>query len=63
MEGNKIRLEDSIIKAICSVKIVAPYFEIIPAAKINIVKATESPTQPMAQIEMREIRKRQREDW
>lgn len=61
-DENRVRIEDSTVKAICSVINIPPYIEVIPAAGINIVEATESPTQPMAQIEMREIRKQQRDD-
>lgn len=56
-DENRIRIEDGIVKAKCSVIHIPPYIEIIPAAWINIVEATESSTQPMTQIEMREIRK------
>ena len=61
-DENKIKIDDNTVKAICSVINVPPYIEILPTAGINIVEATDSPTQPMAQIEMRAIRKQQRED-
>ncbi|KAH3737262.1 hypothetical protein DPMN_043845 [Dreissena polymorpha] len=45
----------------CSSITSPPIIEIIPAARINIIEATETPGAPMTQVEIREIRQRQRE--
>jgi len=58
-----VKLEDSTVKTVCSVITIPPLIEILPVMNINIVEATEDPSQPMAQIEMTEIRRRQRQDY
>ncbi|XP_060575985.1 uncharacterized protein LOC132733359 [Ruditapes philippinarum] len=61
-DGNEmIKLKNNIVKTICSRIIPPPYFETIPA-DIDIIEATDNPSQPMAQIEFREIRRKQRQD-
>ena len=60
-DNEAVKIDNSTVKAICGY-IVPPYIEILTANNINIVEATEDPGQPMAQIEMREIRRKQRED-
>ena len=62
LSDEEVKLEDQTIKAICGSVISPPYIEILPCAHINILDATEAPGQVMAQIEMREIRRKQRED-
>ena len=63
-EDESVKIDDKTVKTICSsVQMpVEALIEVFPAASINIVEATESPGQPLAQIEQREIRKNQRED-
>ena len=61
-EEDMIQVEDNVVKVICSSIVFPPYIETLPAASINIVEVTEDPGTPMAQIEMREIRRRQRQD-
>ena len=58
----RVRLEDQTVKAICSSVNIPPYIEILSCAHIDVLEATEVPGQAMAQIELREIRKNQRED-
>jgi len=58
-----IKLEDTSVKAICCCFIrTCPLIETLPAMTINIVEATEDPGQGLAQIELREIRRMQRQD-
>ncbi|XP_053372981.1 uncharacterized protein LOC123532109 [Mercenaria mercenaria] len=54
-------IDNSVVKAICGA-ITVPYIETLQSMNINIIDVTEDPGQPMAQIEMREIRRKQRED-
>ena len=61
-ENTRMKIKDKVVKSICSV-ITIPYCEILPAMNINIVEVLEEPGQTIAQIEVREIRKRQREDY
>ena len=58
----EIQLKDQTVKAICGCIAVPPYVEILPCGLLNVIEATETQGQPMAQVEMREIRKNQRED-
>ena len=58
----EIQLKDQTVKAICGCIAVPPYIEILPCGLLNVIEATETQGQPMAQMEMREIRKSQRED-
>ena len=58
----KITLDDTTVKSICSSINTQAYIEILPCANINIVEVTEAGGQTMAQIEQREIRRKQRED-
>ena len=60
--GNRVRIDDKTVKTICNNIQIEALIEVIPSASINIVEATETQGQPMAQIEQREIRKSQRED-
>ena len=63
LDREHIKIEDNTVKAICcSIKEIPPYIEVLPSMGINIIEATETPGQTMAQIEVREIRKNQRED-
>ena len=63
IEDEQIKIEDNTVKVICkSIEITPPYKETLPCMSINIKEATETPGQPMAQIVMREIRQKQRED-
>lgn len=62
LSDESVKLEDLTIKAICSSVNRLPYIEILPCAHINVLEATEAPGHTMAQIEIREIRRTQRED-
>ena len=64
MEEDRIKIDDKTVKTICSSTQmpIEALIEILPAASINIVEATDCPGQPLAQIEQREIRRNQRED-
>ncbi len=57
-----IKIEDQTVKAICSSIAYPPSIEILPCMGIDIIEATEMPGQPMAQLEVREIRQSQRQD-
>ena len=46
----------------CQTTQIEALIEILPSASINIVDATESPLQPLVQIEQREIRRNHRAD-
>ena len=56
-----VSIDDKSVKAICNI-IVPPYIETLPAFNINIVEVLEEPGQVLAQKEMLEIRKAQRND-
>lgn len=62
-DGDYIKIQNDVIKAICNSVNIETLIETLPVASINIIEATESAGQPMAQIELREIRKAQREDF
>ena len=55
-------MENLTIKAICSSVNRLSYIEILSCAHINVLEATEAPGQTIAQVEIREIRRNQRED-
>ena len=57
-----MKIDGRTVKTICGNIQIEALVETLPAASINIVEATESPGQPMAQIAQREIRWNQRED-
>lgn len=61
-EDEYIKIDDQTVKAICSTIQDIPYIETIPASNINIIEATETPGQSLANVELRDIRKKQRED-
>ena len=63
-DDERIKIDDKTVMTICSSAQmpVEALIEVIPAAAINIVEASECPGQPLAQIEQREIRRNQRED-
>ncbi|XP_060557360.1 uncharacterized protein LOC132717812 [Ruditapes philippinarum] len=56
-----IKIEDNVVKAVCN-STTTSYLESLPTMNINIIEATENTGQPMAQLEMRDIRRKQRED-
>ncbi len=58
----KVKIDDKTVKAICSSMTGPPCIEILPCGGINIIEATETPGQIMAQLEVREIRQNQRQD-
>ena len=57
-----IKLDNNSVKAICSSIQTRTYAEVLPAASINIIEATDTSGSHLAQIELREIRIKQRED-
>ena len=59
---DEVKLEDQTVKAICGCVNVTPYIETLPCGLLNVIEATEAQGQPMAQEEMNEIRRNQRED-
>ena len=50
-EDNYVQIENNIVKTMCQVTQIEALIEILPSALINIVDATESPRQSLAQIE------------
>lgn len=61
-QGAYVRLSNDTVKVICTLIQDCPFVETLPAASVNIIEMTDSPGKPLAQVEMREIRKHQRED-
>ena len=55
-------IEGKTVKAICNTIYATPFIEILPSQNINIVETTDTSGEMLAQVEMREIRKQQRED-
>lgn len=62
VEEDSMKIDGRTVKTICGNIQIDALVETLPGASINIVEATESPGQPMAQIEQRDIRRNQRED-
>ena len=62
VEDDSMKIDGRTFKSICGNIQIESFVEALPSASINIVEATERPTQPMAQIEQREIRQNWRED-
>jgi transposase InsO family protein len=60
-DSEHIKLSDQTVKAICKV-INDPYFETLNMFNINLLDIIDEPGQPLAQLEMREIRSAQRND-
>ena len=60
-EEEMVRIDHETVRAICSC-IVPPYAETLPVSSLNLVEATEEFGKPMAQIELRELRREQRRD-
>ena len=58
-EEERVLVKDDVVKAICSCIDVNPLVETI-CSSINVLEATEDQGVPMAQIELREIRRQQR---
>ena len=57
-----VKIDDITVKTICSSITPPSLIETLPAFNINIVDATETPGQSLAQREVREVRRAQRED-
>lgn len=55
------KIDDSTVKTICSTIQVPPYIEVL-SASLNIIDITETSGQPLAQVEIRELGTKQRED-
>ena len=56
-------IDNSSVKAICGcLRATIPCMSVLPSMSINIVETIEVPGQPLAQKELREVRRRQRED-
>ena len=49
-EDNCIQIENNKDKTMCQTTQIEAFIEVLPSALINIVDATESPGQPLAQI-------------
>ena len=56
-----VTVEDKAVKAICNMTVPA-LLDTLPTGKINLVDVIEEPGQPLAQKEMLEIRRAQRQD-
>ena len=56
-----VKLDEDTVRVICS-PLVSPYIDTLPTMNLNIMEATEDPSVPMAQVEMREIRRKQMTD-
>ena len=61
-EKLNVQIENNIVKSMCQTTQIEALIEVLPSASTNIVDATESPRQPLAQIEQREFRRNQRMD-
>ena len=57
-----IKLDNNSVKAICSSIQIRQYAEVLPASSINIIYVTDPSGCHLAQIELREIRIKQRDD-
>ena len=62
-EEDSMKIDGRTVKNICGNIQIEASVKTLPAASIYIVEATESPGQPMAQIEQREIRRNQRQNF
>ena len=62
-EEDSMKIDGRTVKTICGNIQLEALVETLPAASINIIEVTESPGQPMAQIEQREIRRNKRQDF
>lgn len=63
LDGDQVKMDNDTVKEISSCVCSAiPYIESMPVAAIDIVEATDAPGQQLCQVELREIRKYQRED-
>ncbi len=49
-----VTIEDKAVKAICGAVVKPPSIEVLPCLGIDVLEATETPGQPMAQLEVRE---------
>ena len=54
VEEDRKKIDGKTVKTICGNIQIEALIETLPTASINIVEATESPGQPMTQIEQRE---------
>ena len=62
-DQEQVRIDDQTVKAICTaMQVHIPVIDILPMAAINIVEIAEEPGQALAQKELREIRRAQRND-
>ena len=59
---DEVKLEDQTAKAVCGFVNVPPYIETLPSGLLNVIEVTEAQCQLVTQVEMREIRRNQRED-
>ena len=57
-----VKIDDKTVKSICSLITPPSLIETLPAFNINILDATETRGQSLAQREVREVRRAQRED-
>jgi len=62
LEEDSRQIEVDTVKAICNTIHTNPFIEILPSQSVNVLDAMDNPYQPMAQLELQEIRRKQRED-
>ncbi|KAH3877490.1 hypothetical protein DPMN_001358 [Dreissena polymorpha] len=56
-------MDNYLVKTICrAITVDVPFINILTIKLLNVEEATEDPTTPMAQLEMREIRRNQMKD-
>ncbi len=60
--SDKEQINNEAVKAVCRTIQHTPYIETVAMSSVDIMEVTECPGMPMAQIDVREIRKQQRED-
>jgi len=53
-------IESKTIQAICNTIHLAPFLDVLPNQNVNVLDATDSSGETMAQIEIGEIRRKQR---
>ena len=60
---DRVTLDKETVRSVCDGSMnPGPVVETIPCKRLNILDVTEDPAQPLAQIDLRELRKQQRDD-
>ena len=57
-----VKMDDQTVKALCSVIVPPTYIEVLPSANLNIIETFEEQGQVLAQKDLFEIRRMQRQD-